>query len=127
MNTPPVTPTVGIIDTLKNKAESFKHMVSWDQAIHYSLLCVGGLLLGFIMRRFGSQLTYALIGSLIVISIASYMQLVVIDWSMINSLGIFPASTIEGVVNVYIILLKKYAVEVIATTIGFVIGYKISS
>ena len=39
MNTPPVTPTVGIIDTLKNKAESFKHMVSWDQAIHYSLLC----------------------------------------------------------------------------------------
>ncbi|MGB8468037.1 MAG: hypothetical protein WCE21_03445 [Candidatus Babeliales bacterium] len=129
MNKPiaaPATHTTGILDTIKQKFSDITDSLTWDRKVSYALCFLWALLAGFLVKRFGNSLFYAFIGAIIVTSILYYFQLITIDWTALQTAGIIPAPTIEGTISEYIRLSRVYIVELIVSTVAFVVGYKIS-
>lgn len=118
----------GWLDTIKNKFEAFiqQFEFSWAKVTEYGIALGGGIVCGFLVRRYGKQTILILLVLAALLGSFVYFEVITIDWPKVKELiGIAPANTIEAFFKSYLQWAQAHFITVIMSIVGFIIGYKI--
>ena len=118
----------GWLDSIKDSFENLFNQLefSWAKITEYGVALGGGILVGFLVRRFGRQTIIIFIVFIAVLAGLNYFELIAIDWTKVKEfVGLAPAETVEAFFKDYWQWAKIHIVAVIVSVVGFVIGYKI--
>lgn len=81
---------------------------------------------GFLFKKYFKFLFASLIVSLILIKVLEYNAFISIDWSAIKTaLGVSGSADFNSVVNHFFDWIKNHLLLFIATSVGFLVGYKL--
>ncbi len=106
-----------------------KFNVTTALVVETTLYFVGGILFGFLMKRYFKQVITALILFFLMLKGLEYIGVgsMVLDWDRIRVLtGIGPADTLDSLAKYYMAWAQAHVRQVISAVIGFLVGMKLS-
>lgn len=118
----------GFVETIKNKLTTVydQFELSWAKATEYGAALGGGLVVGFLTRRYGRQTFITLLTFSIVLAFFVYADVVTIDWQKIhNFIGFGHANSVDTYIHELVGWAQKHTITVLIGFFGFIIGYKI--
>ncbi len=118
----------GWLDIIKNKFEIVAQQFefSWARATEYGTALGGGIVIGFLVRRYGRQTILTIIAFAALLGGLAYFDLITLDWPKVKELaGFAPADTVEVFFKDYLQWVQAHIITVLVSIIGFIIGYKI--
>lgn len=95
-------------------------------AIQIAICFVSFFAIGFLFKKYLKFIFFALIFSILLIKGLEYYKILDVDWEAFNTfLGFEPKATIGSIANMAFDWVKAHLVVTIASTLGFLLGYKL--
>ena len=120
--------TQGWLDTIKNQFEGITQQfeLSWAKVTEYGIAFGGGMLVGFLVKRYGRQTILTILAFAAVLAGLNYFELVTIDWIKVKEfIGLAPAETVEAFFKDYWQWATSHIISVVVSILGFIVGYKV--
>jgi len=120
--------TQGWLDAIKSKFQelSAQFDLSWSKATEYSVALGGGILVGFLVKRYGKQTITTLLVLAALLLGLNYLGFIAIEWDKVKDVvGFAPTGTLETIFQDYWQWALAHVVSVFLSIVGFLIGFKI--
>ena len=99
---------------------------SSSEAIHVAIYFVSFFAVGFLFKKYLKYLFWSIVISLLIIKGLEFYKILDIDGEALNTiLGLEPTATVGTVTNNAFEWIKVNVVIAVASTLGFLIGYKL--
>ncbi|MBY0353625.1 FUN14 domain-containing protein [Candidatus Babeliales bacterium] len=97
------------------------------EALQAAVFFGGAFAVGFLFKKYFKFLLGSLVLTIIVIKILEHHLLITIDWPGVNALaGLEPDADLTTISAILFTWIKENIILFVASSVGFLIGYKIS-
>ena len=99
---------------------------SSSEAVQTAIYFGIGFAVGFLFKKYFKFVFFTILTSLLLILILEYNQVLNVDWTALNVLlGFDPSADVGIILNTTFDWIKENLITFVASTVGFLIGYKL--